>query len=131
MPIALTSFANVKALRTPVATPQRLLEVSRVAVVDLEIESETFVKEDLVFVVLQEGEDKPVEDGGQPLNVGHVLDSVVDVFLATAKSTIGWGVDTADSSGTADGENVQVTAKVALANGTIERIGFRVSILAF
>ena len=130
MPINPSSFDNLEVLQIPVASRQRLLEVAGVAVVDFSTDSTEFVRDDLVFVVPKEHEDTPVESGGQPLNVGRFVDSVVNVFIATAFSTIGWGVDRADSV-TADGKTVKVTTRLAIAEGTIERVGFRVSILAF
>ena|SRR5215217_2822313 len=131
MAINPSAFDNVKVLRIPVASPQKLFEVTGEALVEFSTDSQDsadFVRDDLVFVV-------PREDGGEALNVGHLVDSAVDAFVATAQSNVGWGVDTAESvvnPDDPDGKTVQVTARVALAGeGVIERIGFRVSILAF
>ena len=122
------SFDNAEVLRVPVGN-QVLYQACGVAVINFSATGNDWHRDDLTFLVPEEG-------GGSPLNVGNFADSTVMLTLATIESNdgsaeVGWGVDTADSV-FAGNNNVQVTARtVVKGDGRVNilRVAYQVNIL--
>jgi hypothetical protein len=122
-------FDNAEVMRVPLAGGQILYVCNGVAVVNFGATGNNWRRDDLTFLVPEEG-------AGSALNVGNFADSTVMLTLATIESNdgsdnVGWGVDTADT--VLDGNNnVRVTARTVV-KGTgavnILRVAYQVNIL--
>ena len=122
------SFDNAEVLRVPIGN-QVLYQCCGVAVVNFAATGNDWHRDDLTFLVPEEG-------GAAPLNVGNFADSTIMLTLATIESNdgsanVGWGVDSADT--VLDGaNNVRVTARTVV-KGTghvnILRVAYQVNIL--
>jgi hypothetical protein len=129
MPYQPVSFDNAEVLRVPLANGQILYLCNGVAVVNFGATGTDWRRDDLTFLVPEEG-------GASPLNVGTFHDSTVIVTPATIESNdgsgeVGWGVDTADSV-FAGNNHVQVTARtVVKGDGRVNilRVAYQVNIL--
>jgi len=132
MTVQVASFDNPEVMEIDVSGPSpgnRLYIACGVAIIDLNGKQDDWYRDDLTFLVPEEGQGNP-----PPLDVGRFQDSVVVAFPATIESrggeTVGWGVDNVDT--VLDGNNhVRVNARVVVrnSNGTFIRMGYQVSIL--
>jgi hypothetical protein len=123
------SFDNAEVMRVPLADGQVLYVCNGVAVVNFGATGNDWHRDDLTFLVPEEGT-------GSALYVGNFADSTVILTLATIESNngsdnVGWGVDSADT--VLDGNNnVRVTARTVV-KGTghvnILRVAYQVNIL--
>jgi hypothetical protein len=121
-------FDNAEVMRVPLADGQILYVCNGVAVVNFAATGNNWNRQDLTFLVPEEG-------AASALNVGNFADSTVMLTLATIESNdgsdnVGWGVDTADT--VVEGNNVRVTARTVV-KGTgavnILRVAYQVNIL--
>src|SRR5438270_13982725 len=119
-------FDNVEVMRVGVTGPgaaNTLFIVCGVALLEFNGNQDDWRRDDLTFLV-------PDEGGGGPLDVGQFQDSVTVAFPATVENTddtpVGWGVDTVDT--VVEGSNVRLTARVVVrqSGGHFLRMGFRV-----
>jgi hypothetical protein len=121
-------FDNAEVMRVPLADGQILYVCNGVAVVNFAATGNNWNRQDLTFLVPEEG-------AASALNVGNFADSTVMLTLATIESNdgsdnVGWGVDSADT--VVEGNNVRVTARTVV-KGTgaviILRVAYQVNIL--
>ena len=129
MPYQPVSFDNAEVLRVPIVDGQILYLCNGVAVVNFGATGTDWRRDDLTFLV-------PDQGGVSPLNVGTFEDSTVILTPATIESNdgsdeVGWGVDTADT--VLDANNtVRVTARIVVKGDpvvNILRVAYQVNIL--
>src|SRR5260370_37437051 len=108
-------FDNVEVMRVGVTGPppaNTLFVVCGVALLEFNGNQDDWLRDDLTFLV-------PDEGGGAPLDVGQFQDSVTVAFPATIENTddtpVGWGVDTVDTE--LDGNNIRLTRRVLVRLG--------------
>src|SRR4051812_4457707 len=127
MSYAPAGFDNVEVLRVPLGGGQVLYVACGVAIINFQGTGYDWQRDDLVFLV-------PDEGATSDLNVGNFQDSVVSAYPATIESlngeTVGWGIDTVDTI-TDGASHVEVTARTVVrnANGKMLRMGFQVNII--
>jgi hypothetical protein len=129
MPYQPVSFDNAEVLRVPLVDGQILYLCNGVAVVNFDATGTDWRRDDLTFLV-------PDQGGVSPLNVGIFEDSTVILTPAAIESNDGshevrWGVDTADT--VLDANNtVRVTARTVVKGDpvvNILRVAYQVNIL--
>lgn len=131
-------FDNVQVLEMGITGPSpatKFFVVTGVAILNFPGLSSDWTRDDVHFIVPQEGETLPVEGGGVPLNVGTGIKATMVAFPATITSSagdaVGWGVDSTQVF-VAGGGDIEAHAQVAVNNtvGQIIRMGFQVNIVA-
>lgn len=135
MAFAPDSFVNVEVVEFPLGsdpTANALFIVTGVAEISFSADDSGWKRDNLEFTVPAEGVTSPIGRGGKALDLGTVIHTSAVAFPAAVQggNIKGWGIDRVDTIANDDG-TVQLTARVAVRDGSVVRVGFQVNVLAF